>query len=69
MTPPAASNGSGTPQLPQNGADTKFTRRKHGRQNFPSASTGASQARQLGGNTISSTASPTGFSAARRFTA
>ncbi len=64
--PAAAANGSGTPQLAHNGADTKFARRKQGKQNCPSAATGASHARQDGGSKLSSTANPTGFNACRR---
>jgi len=64
--PAAVPNGSGTPQLAQSGAETKFARLKHGRQNCPSAPTGQSQARQDGGNKLSSTARPTGFNACKR---
>jgi hypothetical protein len=67
--PAASANGSGTPQLPQKGAETKFTRRKHGPQNCPSDATGASQARQDGGSNVSNTARPIGFSTARKVTA
>jgi hypothetical protein len=67
--PAASANGSGTPQLPQKGAEIKFTRPKHSKQNCPSAATGASQARQLGGSNVSNTASPIGLNIARKLTA
>ncbi len=66
LCPPVSPNGNGTPQLAQNGLDMKLTRRKQARQNCPSCATGVSQARHCGGNSVSSTARPIGFSIAAK---